>query len=276
MLKKNKKNLTYIDTLDTVDKLCFIDVAYEGTEQELVEKINKKEGMIHLIGDDEEGDNAASLWVRAENVSSVSIYNPQKGLPESHVVKITSDGTIIPDPHEDERGNVDVTKEGTYHGSTLVFSKNKEGQVTAEEVQTNKTNSKALDAVDQDKLKVLEDAVLNYMDNTASSLGTLVGGTLRKVIDKRGINLPAENIMDMFFNIITSLIITRMITVELPEDEDTLKEDIDFNAMISVGIVMDLLSYLYYKVEDDDEIEEILSMDVQSLVIWIVTNINKI
>lgn len=146
----------------------------------------------------------------------------------------------------------------------------------AEEVETGKTSSKALDSVDQDKLRVLENAVLNYMDNTASSLGTLVGGTLRKIIDKRGINLPAENIMDMFFNIITSLIITRMITAELPEDEDTLKEDIDFNAMISVGIVMDLLSYLYYKVEDDDEIEEILSMDVQSLVIWIVTNIDKI
>ena len=69
---------------------------------------------------------------------------------------------------------------------------------------------------------------------------------------------------------------TKIISDKVPADSEDLDSTIEFDAMISIGIVIDLLNYLYYAVDDVNKIEEILSMDTENLVAWTINHINEI
>ena len=51
-----KKNIrTYIDTLDTTDRACYVNIIYEGTEEELAKEISDNGNkMIRFIYEDTE------------------------------------------------------------------------------------------------------------------------------------------------------------------------------------------------------------------------------
>ena len=85
-----------------------------------------------------------------------------------------------------------------------------------------------------------------------------------------------EEIINTLFSVITSLIMTKIISDKVSADSEDLDSTIEFDAMISISIVIDLLNYLYYAVDDVNKIEEILSMDTENLVAWTINHINEI
>ena len=281
-----KKNIrTYIDTLDTADRACYVDIIYEGTEQELAKEISENgDKMIRFIYEDTE-DDIASVYVRADSITSFNIYDPAYGLPEAHVVRINTDGTVADDPHEGEREASSSNQEkNSYHGGTLVFSKDKNGKVISEEIDPPRSLDEddienppeILKNMNQEDVKTIELSLMSFMDNNIINIGTLIGTLLKKIFERRQVNLPLEEIINTLFSVITSLIMTKVISDKVPADSEDLDSTIEFDAMISIGIVIDLLNYLYYAVDDVNKIEEILSMDTENLVAWTINHINEI
>lgn len=281
-----KKNIrTYIDTLDTADRACYVNIIYEGTEEELVKEISENgDKMIRFIYEDAE-DDIASTYVRADSITSFNVYNPAHGLPEAHVVRINLDGSIADDPHEGEREiSSSNPEENGYRGGTLVFSKDKNGKVISEEIDPPrsldeddiKNPAEILKNMDKEDVKTIELSLVSFMDNNIINIGTLIGTLLKKIFERRQVNLPLEEIINTLFSVITSLIMTKIISDKVPADSEDLDSTIEFDAMISIGIVIDLLNYLYYAVDDVNKIEEILSMDTENLVAWTINHINEI
>lgn len=281
-----KKNIrTYIDTLDTADRACYVNIVYEGTEEELAKEISENgDKMIRFIYEDTE-DDIASTYVRADSITSFNVYNPAHGLPEAHVVRINLDGSIVDDPHEGKREvSSSNPEENGYRGGTLVFSKDKNGKVISEEIDPPenlgeddiKNPAEILKNMDKDDIKTIELSLINFMDNNTINIGTLIGTLLKKIFERRQVNLPLEEIINTLFSVITSLIMTKIISDKVSADSEDLDSTIEFDAMISLSIVIDLLNYLYYVVEDVNKIEEILSMDTENLVAWTINHINEI
>lgn len=281
-----KKNIrTYIDTLDTADRACYVNIVYEGTEEELAKEISENgDKMIRFIYEDTE-DDIASTYVRADSITSFNVYNPAHGLPEAHVVRINLDGSIVDDPHEGEREvSSSNPEENGYRGGTLVFSKDKNGKVISEEIDPPENLGEdkidnpveILKNMDKDDIKTIELSLINFMDNNTINIGTLIGTLLKKIFERRQVNLPLEEIINTLFSVITSLIMTKIISDKVSADSEDLDSTIEFDAMISLSIVIDLLNYLYYVVEDVNKIEEILSMDTENLVAWTINHINEI
>ena len=281
-----KKNIrTYIDTLDTADRACYVNIVYEGTEEELAKEISENgDKMIRFVYEDTE-DDIASIYVRADSITSFNVYNPAHGLPEAHVVRINLDGSIVDDPHEGEREvSSSNPEENGYRGGTLVFSKDKNGKVISEEIDPPENLGEdkidnpveILKNMDKDDIKTIELSLINFMDNNTINIGTLIGTLLKKIFERRQVNLPLEEIINTLFSVITSLIMTKIISDKVSADSEDLDSTIEFDAMISLSIVIDLLNYLYYVVEDVNKIEEILSMDTENLVAWTINHINEI
>lgn len=281
-----KKNIrTYIDTLDTADRACYVNIVYEGTEKELAKEISENgDKMIRFVYEDTE-DDIASIYVRADSITSFNVYNPAHGLPEAHVVRINLDGSIVDDPHEGEREvSSSNPEENGYRGGTLVFSKDKNGKVISEEIDPPENLGEdkidnpveILKNMDKDDIKTIELSLINFMDNNTINIGTLIGTLLKKIFERRQVNLPLEEIINTLFSVITSLIMTKIISDKVSADSEDLDSTIEFDAMISLSIVIDLLNYLYYVVEDVNKIEEILSMDTENLVAWTINHINEI
>lgn len=283
-MAKKKNNRTYIDTLDTADRACYVNIIYEGTEQELAKEISENgDKMIRFIYEDTE-DDIASVYVRADSITSFNIYDPAYGLPEAHVVRINTDGTVADDPHEGERGIASDCSKNDYRGGTLVFSKDKNGKVISEEIDPPRSldeddienPAEILKNMNQEDVKTIELSLVSFMDNNIINIGTLIGTLLKKIFERRQVNLPLEEIINTLFSVITSLIMTKIISDKVSADSEDLDSTIEFDAMISISIVIDLLNYLYYAVEDVNKIEEILSMDTENLVAWTINHINEI
>lgn len=283
-MAKKKNNRTYIDTLDTADRACYVNIIYEGTEQELAKEISENgDKMIRFIYEDTE-DDIASVYVRADSITSFNIYDPAYGLPEAHVVRINTDGTVADDPHEGERGIASDYNKNDYRGGTLVFSKDKNGKVISEEIDPPgsldeddiENPAEILKDMNQEDVKTIELSLVSFMDNNIINIGTLIGTLLKKIFERRQVNLPLEEIINTLFSVITSLIMTKIISDKVPADSEDLDSTIEFDAMISISIVIDLLNYLYYAVDDVNKIEEILSMDTENLVAWTINHINEI
>ena len=283
-MAKKKNNRTYIDTLDTADRACYVNIIYEGTEQELAKEISENgDKMIRFIYEDTE-DDIASVYVRADSITSFNIYDPAYGLPEAHVVRINTDGTVADDPHEGERGIASDYSKNDYRGGTLVFSKDKNGKVISEEIDPPRSldeddienPAEILKNMNKEDVKTIELALMSFMDNNIINIGTLIGTLLKKIFERRQVNLPLEEIINTLFSVITSLIMTKVISDKVPADSEDLDSTIEFDAMISISIVIDLLNYLYYAVDDVNKIEEILSMDTENLVAWTINHINEI
>ena len=280
-----KKNIrTYIDTLDTTDRACYVNIIYEGTEEELAKEISENgDKMIRFIYEDTE-DDIASTYVRADSITSFNIYNPAHGLPEAHVVRINLDGSIADDPHEGEREISSNPEENGYRGGTLVFSKDKNGKVISEEIDPPRSldeddienPAEILKNMNKEDVKTIELSLMSFMDSNIINIGTLIGTLLKKIFERRQVNLPLEEIINTLFSVITSLIMTKVISDKVPADSEDLDSTIEFDAMISISIVIDLLNYLYYAVDDVNKIEEILSMDTENLVAWTINHINEI
>ena len=130
--------------------------------------------------------------------------------------------------------------------------------------------------MNKEDVKTIELSLVNFMDNNIINICTLIGTLLKKIFERRQVNLPLEEIINTLFSVITSLIMTKVISDKVPADSEDLDSTIEFDAMISISIVIDLLNYLYYAVDDVNKIEEILSMDTENLVAWTINHINEI
>lgn len=273
-----KQDVTYIGSLDTTDKITFSCITYEGSEKELLEEIKKEKNFIKFIGNDEEL-NESTVYIKSDNIVSFDVCDFEDGYLGSNIIRHDErDSEIEEKLIQDTNGN-----QHKYRGGTLVFSKNKNGEVISEEVKVPHKDISADDIIDE--FNSLDSMEYNEISNEINdslyknekTICNMYGSIFHKILKKFNIDVELSDIAQSVFQTIFLFSMIKKVSISMMEDnnEEVVIKDTDLVIIFSAGMVLEALYYILYTCEDKDEIANIL-LDSELFMEWINKNINNI
>lgn len=273
-----EQDVTYIGSLDTTDKITFSCITYEGSEKELLEEINKEKNFIKFTGSDEDL-NESTVYIKSDNIVSFDVCDFEDGYLGSNIIRHDERDTKIEEKLiQDTNGN-----QHKYRGGTLVFSKNKDGEVISEEVSAPHKNISADDIIDE--FNSLDSMEYNEISNEINdslyknekTICNMYGSIFHKILKKFNIDAELSDIAQSVFQTIFLFSMIKKVSIGMMEDnnEEVVIKDTDLVIIFSAGMVLEALYYILYTCEDKDEIANIL-LDSELFMEWINKNINNI
>ncbi len=273
-----EQDITYIGSLDTTDKITFSCMTYEGSEKELLEEINKEKNFIKFTGNDEDL-NESTVYIKSDNIVSFDVCDFEDGYFGSNIIRHDEKDSEI----EEKLIQDSNSSKRKYRGGTLVFSKNKDGEVILEEVNVPHKNISADDIID--KFNSLDSMEYNEISNEINdslcknekTICNMYGSIFHKILKKFNIDAELSDIAQSVFQTIFLFSMIKKVSIGMMEDnnEEVVIKDTDLIIIFSAGMVLETLYHILYTCEDKDEIANIL-LDSELFMEWINKNINNI
>lgn len=273
-----EQDVTYIGSLDTTDKITFSCIIYEGSEKELLEEINKGKNFIKFIGSDEDL-NESTIYIKSDNIVSFDVCEFENEYLSSNIIRHDGrDAETEEKLIQDANGN-----QHKYRGGTLVFSKNKDGEVISEEVKVPHKDISADDIIDEfNSLDLMEYNELSNEINDSlckneKTICSIYGSIFHKIIKKFNLNVKLNDVIRNVFQTILLFSMIKKVSINMMEanNEEVVTKDTDLVIFFSAGMVLEALYHILYACEDKDEITDIL-LDSELFMQWISKNINDI